>query len=135
MAPGDLILLQGRLGAGKTRLAKGLVAGAAGAATDDVVSPSFTLINSYDGDFPVHHADLYRIDQDQIDGIGLFDTIQEGGALVVEWAEKLGGLFEGALSIVISPGAEDNFREIVFDWDEAGPWHERMEDLSARVDP
>jgi tRNA threonylcarbamoyladenosine biosynthesis protein TsaE len=126
LRPLDNVLLIGQLGSGKTRLAKGMISAATGVSQNEVVSPTFTLINRFDGDFPVHHADLYRIESDQIDGIGLEDAQEEGGALIIEWAEKTKGFEEDALTIFIDFGTADDFRDIVLQWSDAGSWPERI---------
>jgi tRNA threonylcarbamoyladenosine biosynthesis protein TsaE len=89
---GDLILLLGEFGVGKTQLVKGI---AQGLGSDDVVnSPSFVLINEYRagaqrGGFPIYHIDLYRIDdQAELAGIGLDDALTGDGVCVIEWAER-----------------------------------------------
>ena len=130
LRPGDVVLLEGPLGSGKTRLAKGIVAAAAGVSPGVVVSPTFTLINSFEGPFPVHHADLYRLEADAVEGIGLEETIAEGGALVVEWAEKLLDFGEDPLRIFIMTAGEETFRRIVLEWDQRGSWPERMKAVS-----
>ena len=66
LRPTDVIMIEGELGSGKTQLAKGIVSVAADVPTDDVVSPTFTLVNTFEGAFPVHHADLYRLEPDQL---------------------------------------------------------------------
>jgi tRNA threonylcarbamoyl adenosine modification protein YjeE len=126
LGPGDIVLLEGPLGSGKTRLAKGIVAAAADVSPGDVVSPTFTLINSFEGRFPVHHADLYRLESNSVEGIGLEDTVTEGGALVVEWAEKLRDVGDDPLRILIIPGGGETLRRIVLEWDPEGSWSERM---------
>jgi tRNA threonylcarbamoyladenosine biosynthesis protein TsaE len=130
LRPLDNVLLIGQLGSGKTRLAKGMISAATGVSQKEVVSPTFTLINRFDGDFPVYHADLYRIESDQIDGIGLEDAQEEGGALIIEWAEKTKGFEEGALTISIDFGDEDDFRIIVLQWSDAGSWQERITEVA-----
>ena len=66
---GDVVFLLGELGAGKTRLAKGIVSSAAQLHPDEVVSPTFTLVNTYEGELIVNHADLYRIEAGHIEGL------------------------------------------------------------------
>ena len=129
LRPGDLILLIGELGTGKTRLAKGIVSVAARIDPDEVVSPTFTLINCFEGLFQVCHADLYRIGSRQIEGIGLEDALDDGAALIVEWAEKIPDLTEDSLRIYITYHEEENWRQFHLDWSEGGAWHDRMEEL------
>ncbi len=129
LRPGDLILLIGELGTGKTRLAKGVVSAAAGIDPDEVVSPTFTLINCFEGPFKVCHADLYRIDSQQIEGIGLEDALDDGAALIVEWAEKIPDLNEDSLRIYITYHEKENWRQFHLEWREGGAWHHRMEEL------
>jgi tRNA threonylcarbamoyladenosine biosynthesis protein TsaE len=126
LKPLDRVLMIGKLGSGKTRLAKGVISTATGVSQNEVVSPTFTLINRFEGDFPVYHADLYRIESDQIDGIGLEDTLEDGGALIIEWAEKAVRFEEDPLAIFIEYGDEEDFRNIVFQWSDNGSWPERI---------
>jgi len=126
LRPGDIVFLIGELGTGKTRLAKGIVSAATGADPDEVVSPTFTLVNLFEGLFPVYHADLYRIEGDQIAGTGLDEALDESGALIVEWGEK-GRFMEGEqLRVTIGYTSTDSGRKIVMDWSPDGTWHERM---------
>lgn len=85
----EVVLLTGELGAGKTVFAKGLAAGAGVAATDRVSSPSFTLVNIYEGRWRIFHVDLYRLEREsEILDLGWEDFLGEG-IVVVEWAERL----------------------------------------------
>jgi len=91
LAPGDVVALVGDLGAGKTQLVRGACAGA-GVAPGDVSSPSFAIVATYAGRIPVHHADLYRIaDEDDLYGTGFGDLVGAEGALLVEWADRIPG--------------------------------------------
>lgn len=126
LRPGDVVLLMGELGAGKTRLAKGVVSGATGVPEDEVVSPTFTLIHRFEGAFPVHHADLYRLNASHVEGIGLDDALEEDGALVIEWAEKIQGFYSDPLTIRIQYGEEEDSREIMLEWAGSGSWGERL---------
>lgn len=83
---GDVVALRGPLGAGKTRFVTGLARGLAAGAR--VRSPTFTLVNEYPGRIALVHLDLYRVAPGDVEGLGLDDYL-EGGALVVEWGEKL----------------------------------------------
>jgi tRNA threonylcarbamoyladenosine biosynthesis protein TsaE len=91
----EVVLLSGELGAGKTVFAKGIAAGAGVAAAERVTSPSFTLVNVYDGKWRVFHIDLYRLEREaDILDLGWEDYLGEG-IVVVEWAERLPPGFEG----------------------------------------
>jgi tRNA threonylcarbamoyladenosine biosynthesis protein TsaE len=87
---GELILLEGDLGLGKTVFAKGIAAGL-GIAPEDVTSPSFTLVQEYAGGrFPMFHVDLYRLeDPEELATIGIDEVLSGGGVVVVEWGERL----------------------------------------------
>ena len=91
LAAGDVVTLSGPLGAGKTVLARGLLAGAGHGG--EVASPTFPIVLPYDAPvmrLPVLHADLYRIERaDELDELGLDDGLNDG-ALVVEWPERAG---------------------------------------------
>lgn len=85
------ILLYGELGAGKTAFARGLAAGFGLQDTEEVSSPTFTLINEYRGRGRIYHIDLYRIETGRLDGLGLDEIFDEpNAAVIVEWAERLG---------------------------------------------
>ncbi len=87
---GEIVLLHGSLGMGKTVLARGLSAGC-GVDPGEVRSPSFTLVNPYNGRLPVHHIDLYRIETDaDLDELGLEEIFSGPGVSLVEWPERLG---------------------------------------------
>ena len=96
-----IILLSGDLGAGKTVFTKGL---AAGLAIDpaDVTSPSFTLINVYEGRLRLYHIDLYRLDGGAVFDLGLEEILDEANAVtVIEWAERLEFRPAGAIQVNI----------------------------------
>jgi len=91
LLPNDVIALTGDLGAGKTTLIQGIAAGAG--VKDYVTSPTFIIINEYQGKLPFYHVDLYRLDNiEQIEELGIEEYFNKGGICVIEWAEKLDGL-------------------------------------------
>jgi tRNA threonylcarbamoyladenosine biosynthesis protein TsaE len=90
LQPGTVVALVGELGAGKTQLIRGACEGA-GVPQSEVSSPSFAIVATYHGRrLPVHHADLYRIgDEDELYGTGFGDLVGGEGALLVEWADRI----------------------------------------------
>lgn len=109
----EVVLLTGELGAGKTVFAKGLAAGAGVADPDRVSSPSFTLVNVYEGRHRVFHIDLYRLDRAaEIADLGWEDMLGQG-IVVVEWAEKLTFPVDG-IRVLIEPTGDDERRISIF---------------------
>jgi tRNA threonylcarbamoyladenosine biosynthesis protein TsaE len=89
LGPGDVINLSGELGAGKTCFVQGLARGLGVPPERRVASPTFTLVNEHMGRLKLFHIDLYRIgDPGELDEIGLPETLDAGGVVVVEWFEK-----------------------------------------------
>lgn len=87
-APGDVVVLTGPLGAGKTAFVRGLAKGL-GMKPEVVNSPSYTFVNEYRGEKPLYHFDLYRIhDNSELFEIGWEEYQSRGGLMVVEWGEK-----------------------------------------------
>jgi len=103
---GDVLLLEGDLGAGKTVLAQGVAQGLA--VDDPVTSPTFTLIHEYQGRLPLYHVDLYRLGgHADAAAIGLEDYIYGHGVTLVEWPDRATRLLPpDHLSIALRPIAE-----------------------------
>lgn len=92
LASGDIVLLRGNLGAGKTTLAQGVGIGLG--VTPLVTSPTFTLMHEHRGGrLPLIHVDPYRLpSEDDLYGIGMDEWLESGAAVLVEWPERLGSL-------------------------------------------
>lgn len=109
LQPGDLVLLEGDLGAGKTALARAIIRSLAGDPALDVPSPTFALVQPYDtAKGPLLHADLYRLgDPREVDELGLLDN--PGAIVLVEWAERAPDLRDAAsltVTLVVPPGGD-----------------------------
>ena len=89
LRPGDVVTLEGGLGAGKTTLARG-IAGALGV-LGPVQSPTYVGVQHYATDLPLWHADLYRMDgPHEVEQLGLWDWMGREGVVVIEWPERMG---------------------------------------------
>lgn len=110
---GDVVLLQGELGAGKTTFAQGF---ARGAGSEELVnSPTFVLVNEYRGRLPIYHADLYRLDDaGEVERLDLANASLDG-ALLVEWPERGDGLLppEHLLVRIEHAGPEERVLSLV----------------------
>lgn len=112
LEPGDVLLIEGPLGAGKTAFVRGLAAGL-GAAPEDVSSPTFTLIQEYGGGrLRLHHADLYRLTPVEATDLGLSET-GESGVLAIEWPDRWETPPPNAVRVTIAR-LDDAHREITF---------------------
>ena len=88
LEPGDIILLSGELGSGKTQFTKGIARGLM--SEQEPRSPTFVLLAKYKGRMDIYHADLYRLDNGypEVFDIGLDEVMHSNGVTIVEWAEK-----------------------------------------------
>lgn len=114
---GEILLLSGALGAGKTIFVKGMCS-ALGIDEEDVTSPSFTLVNPYDGRLKLYHLDLYRLDEgaSAAHAVDLDDLLgDEIAVIVIEWAERMGKypLPGNVWKIAITGDGEDARRIVV----------------------
>jgi tRNA threonylcarbamoyladenosine biosynthesis protein TsaE len=110
---GELLGLIGDLGAGKTCFIKGLARGLS-LREEDIVSPTFTMIQEHQGRFPLYHIDLYRLEEATLDDLGLREYLFSEGVAAVEWFERLrGGADMDYLAVRISY-AGANLRRIEF---------------------
>lgn len=106
--PGDIVLLVGELGAGKTAFAQGFAAGLG--VQEPVTSPTFTLVRTYAGRLRLHHVDVYRLEnlQEALD-LGLAEMVDEGAVTLVEWGDAVApALPRDFLEVRLAYGAGDN---------------------------
>ena len=113
---GDVVVLEGELGAGKSELARGIARGLG--VTETVTSPSFTILNVYEsGRCPLYHFDWYRLEsEEELYELGMDEYLGGDGVAVVEWAERCPeAVPEGALRITLENTGEEQRRITVFD--------------------
>ena len=87
--PGMVLTIEGDLGSGKTCFVQGLARGLGVPPEVYVTSPSYTLVNSYEGRLPLHHVDLYRLTDADLDDIGLYDLMTPPAVTAIEWPERM----------------------------------------------
>jgi len=127
LQPGDVVLLQGELGAGKTCFAQGIGRGLAVA--EPVKSSSFVLVNEYSGRLHVHHADLFRLSAAEVPDLALEEVAAEG-LLLVEWPERAAAELPAAHLLVRFEIVDEKTRRILFE-----AHGERYEALLASLEP
>jgi tRNA threonylcarbamoyladenosine biosynthesis protein TsaE len=136
LRPGDVVVLTGDLGAGKTVLAKGIAAGLG--VSEPVVSPTFTIVREYEGDIPLQHLDVYRLDhlQEVID-LGLDELLDGHAVTIVEWGEAVSALLPAdrlELSLMLLPPEEADDDTRVVEVHGVGPaWAARSHALETAV--
>jgi tRNA threonylcarbamoyladenosine biosynthesis protein TsaE len=107
---GDVVLLYGDLGAGKTAFVRGMARGV-GANPDEVSSPTFTIVQEYAApSVTLYHVDLYRLEPAEIDDLGLEDLVSGDGIVAIEWAERWKGRPDDATEVRIEDLGEDRRR-------------------------
>lgn len=114
LKPGIIISLNGDLGAGKTQFTKGI---AKGLGVDDyITSPTFTIVNEYEGRLPFYHFDIYRIDDiEELYEIGFEEYIYGKGVSVIEWGDMIGDILPDDIIYIYIKKIDDNTREIEID--------------------
>ena len=120
LRPGTVVAYRGGLGMGKTAFTRGLARGLGCAGR--VTSPTFTIVNEYDGATPLFHFDMYRLgSSDELFDIGWEDYLARGAVCVVEWSEKVQDAFFGDELVVRIDKLSDTERRITIDnWQEEG---------------
>ena len=109
----ETILLIGDLGSGKTTLAKGIIEGLGAARTEDVLSPTFSLIHEYEGTPKVYHIDLYRLDRvPELETLGLEDLWDKPVVVLIEWGEKFRQQLPGRRTEIRLVDRGEDLREI-----------------------
>ena len=112
--PGDVFLLAGGLGAGKTCLTQGVLWGLGG--TEYARSPTFVLVSQYPARLMLHHVDLYRLDSfAEFDGLELDEYLYGDGLCVVEWADKAEGIFPETSLVIRLEVTGESTRRITFE--------------------
>jgi tRNA threonylcarbamoyladenosine biosynthesis protein TsaE len=112
LAAGDVLLVSGNLGAGKTAFVRGLALGL-GIDPEEVSSPTFTLVHEYHGGrLALYHADLYRLERAAAEDIGIEELGIADGVLAIEWPDRLTHAIPGARTVAIEI-VDDTTRRIV----------------------
>ncbi|WP_078543040.1 tRNA (adenosine(37)-N6)-threonylcarbamoyltransferase complex ATPase subunit type 1 TsaE [Litchfieldia alkalitelluris] len=112
LKPGDVITLEGDLGAGKTTFTKGLAKGLG--ITRNVNSPTFTIIKEYKGRLPLYHMDVYRLAESEED-LGFDEYFEGEGVSVVEWAELIKEYLPESRLVITITHQGDSTRQITFE--------------------
>ncbi len=125
---GDVVLLGGELGTGKTVFTKGLAV--ALGITEPVVSPTFTVVREYDAPLPLVHVDVYRLDHlQELHDLGFDDLVGSDAVTVVEWGDRVSALLPAdRLDVRLEPGAGDDERSVSFEASGVS-WAERRQAL------
>lgn len=116
--PGDLIVLVGGLGAGKTTFVRGFVT--AMGSPELATSPTFALVHNYEGPVPIVHADLYRlVSEHEVLDLGLDESLADGAVVLVEWGDLASGLLRDDRLTITITDVDETSRQFAFDgWED-----------------
>ncbi|MFC1764211.1 tRNA (adenosine(37)-N6)-threonylcarbamoyltransferase complex ATPase subunit type 1 TsaE [Planctomycetota bacterium] len=121
---GEVFAIQGTLGTGKTHFIKGIAAGAGACDTQEINSPTFVLVNEYEGRLTVYHLDAYRLDSvADFEGLGFDDLLSPDAVVLIEWADRVASALKGVGCIEVQLShAGETTRRLAFnkapdDWD------------------
>lgn len=124
--PGDVICLDGDLGAGKTALTQQIALGLDVPSSCYVTSPSFAVLQEYPGRVPLYHMDFYRLSSEvDVEDMGLDEFFFLSGLTVIEWSIRAGSLIPGSRLLLNMTIAEDLARIVQIDFGN-GSWQERL---------
>lgn len=131
---GDVILLAGELGAGKTAFVQGF--GAALGVEEPITSPTFTLAHQYEGSLVVHHLDVYRLERlAEMDDIGVSELIDGNGVVLIEWGDAVApALPKDYLEVTMRYGDGDDDRHLELRC-VGGRWSARHRTLAEQLQP
>lgn len=135
LTAGDIVYLLGNLGAGKTTLARGIARGLG--FKGRVTSPTFTLMNIYNGTPPIYHFDFYRLQGGEVEDLGLEDYLEREGISLIEWPPlKEADLPQEALLVEIKLKDDDYDKErLVHIWGQGDKYQSKIEGLMQVVYP
>lgn len=132
--PGDLLLLVGDLGAGKTAFAQGFGAGLG--VQERITSPTFALVQGYSGRLDMHHLDVYRLDRlDEVMDLGLSELLDDGSVTLIEWGDTIVGALPRdflEVRVTFGEGADERVLELHA---VGASWRTRERSLSEAVAP
>jgi tRNA threonylcarbamoyladenosine biosynthesis protein TsaE len=131
--PGDMFVLIGEMGAGKTFFAQQF--GAALGITEPITSPTFNLLHNYQGGrMSMHHADLYRLERTgELADLGIAELVEAGGVALVEWGDVVGDDIGDGLTITIEHvDGSDDVRHISIGW-RGKQWETRWDKLRSAL--
>ncbi len=127
--PGDVICLNGDLGAGKTALTQEIAKGLHVPESCYVTSPTYSILQEYPGDMPLYHMDFYRLsDEVEVEDLGFVEYFYLSGLTVIEWPERAGGLIPDTRLLLHLTINDDLSRRVDIDFG-TGSWMERLQGI------